>query len=389
MRILIISKRPTHPTDSGSRRFILNQVELFKRMGHDVHYLYIHEEWHPSKWGNKDCINQTQSFWGDKFHLRHVTILTILWYYALIGLRVLIRKGNQKADDTYPLFLSNEVNRLDAHYHFDCCIVNYYDLSKVLAKIKIPLKALTTHDYYSYKCLLMGKRYVKSSTDANEEAKAMQRCPNIFALNTEEAIFFSKLSPNSKIYNVFSIFEYKRSPIVGNKVLLFLSGSNDYNIKAIYWFLDEIMPEIIKKHPDAKIKIGGSICKTIKDFEHNPNVELVGLVDDADAFYNSADIFINPTFIGSGLKIKTFESIAYDKVTMAHPHSAVGIFKPESAPIFLSSVAREWADYLDLIWGNPGYIEVIKRRNEKYMKEMMAFVESEYHRFFSLLTIRQ
>lgn len=385
MKILIIAKRPTHPTDSGSRRFILNQVELFKRMGHDIHYLYIHEEWHPSKWGNKDSINQTRNYWGDKFHLRHVTILTILWYYLLIGCRVLFRKGNQKVDDTYPIYLSRDVNRLNVRYHFDCCIVNYYDLTKLFTKVDIPLKALTTHDYYSYKCLLMGKRYVKSSTDAGEEAKAMQRSPNIFALNTEEAIFFNKLSPFSNIYNVFSTFEYRKSPIVGNKVLLFLSGSNDYNNNAIHWFLDDIMPEIVNRHPDAKIKIGGAICKTIKKYENNPNVELVGFVDEAGSFYDSADVVINPTFEGTGLKIKTFESIAYDKVTMAHPHSAVGIFNPESAPIFVSSDAKEWADYLDSIWSNPEFIEEIKRRNDNYMKEMMTFVEKEYERFFSLL----
>ena len=382
MKILIIAKRPTHPTDSGSRRFILNQVELFKRMGHDVHYLYIHEEWHPSKWGNKDSINQTKKYWGEKFHLRHVTIFTILWYYVLIGFRVLFRNGNQKADDTYPCFLSHDVNRLDAKYHFDCCIINYYDLSKLFTKINIPLKGLTTHDYYSYKCMLIGKRYVKSSTDASEEAKAMQRSPNIFALNTEEATFFSKLSPFSQIYNVFSTFEYKKSLVVGNKVLLFLSGSNDYNVKAIRWFLDDIMPVIAQRHPDAKIKIGGSICKSIREYEHHSNVDLVGFVDDADAFYNSADVVINPTFEGTGLKIKTFESIAYDKVTMAHPHSAVGIFKPESAPIFVSTQASEWADYLDKIWGSPICVEEIKRKNEVYMKEMMAFVENEYSRFF-------
>lgn len=385
MKILIVAKRPTHPTDSGSRRFILNQVELFKRMGHDVHYLYIHEEWHPSKWGNKDCINQTQSYWGDKFHLRHVTILTILWYYLLIGCRVLFRKGNQKVDDTYPLFLSRDVNNLDAIYHFDCCIINYYDLSKLLTRINIPLKALTTHDYYSYKCMLMGKRYVKSSTDASEEAKAMQRCPNIFALNTEEAIFFSKLSPFSKIYNVFSTFEYKRSTIVGNKVLLFLSGANVYNINAIRWFIDEILPVIIQRHPNAQLKIGGAICKAIKEYNCHSNIELVGFVDNADTFYNSADVVINPTFEGTGLKIKTFESIAYDKVTMAHPHSAVGIYKPESAPIFVSSDAKEWAEYLDLIWGNAAYIGEIKRKNDKYMKEMMTFVQNEYQRFFNSL----
>lgn len=76
----------------------------------------------------------------------------------------------------------------------------------------------------------------------------MQRSPNILALNTEEAIFFSKLAPLNNIYNVFGSFEYKPSEIVGNKVLLFLSGSNVYNLKGLKWFVEEIFPTIVKKY---------------------------------------------------------------------------------------------------------------------------------------------
>jgi len=383
MKILIVAKRPTHPTNSGSRRFILSQVELFKKMGHDVHYLYIHEEWHPKKWGNKESINRSKEYWGDNLHIRHVTILTILWYYVLIGLRVLFRKGNQKADDTFPWFLSHQVNHLHAKYNFDCCVINYYDLSKLFTQIKIPLLALTTHDYYSYKALLTGKRYVKSSTDASEEAKAMQRCPNIFALNTEEAVYFSKLSPFSNIYNVFSTYEYKSSKVVGNKVILFLSGDNIYNRNGLRWFIDSVMPIILKRHPDASLRIGGSICKFLKGYEEKKWVDLVGYVEDSSDFYNSADVVINPTYEGTGLKIKTFESIAYDKVTMAHPHSVVGIFRPETAPIFNSIEPKEWVDYLDTIWQHTETIQQIKRQNELYITSMMNFVIKEYQRFFN------
>lgn len=384
MKILIIAKRPTHPTDAGSRRFILSQVEQFKKMGHDVHYLYIHEEWHPKRWGSNEYIEKMIPYWKDHLHIRRVNILTVLWYYALIGFRVVFRHGYQKVDDTYPCFLSRQVNKLNNKYHFDACVINYYELSRLFDYINIPLKAITTHDYYAYKTDLMGKRYVKLSTDAHQEALAMQRCPNIFALNTEEAVYFSKLSPKSTVYNVFSTYTYRPSKIVGNKIILFLSGNNNYNQHAIEWFIQEIFPTINQRHPTSKLKVGGSICKYLKNnYSNHPNIELVGFVDDADAFYESADVVINPTFEGTGLKIKTFESIAYDKVTMAHPHSMTGIYNPESAPIFASVRPGEWADYLDDIWTNVNSIDKIKESNKIYMEKMMKHVRDEYQRFFS------
>ena len=43
MRILIISKCPTPPTNAGNRWWILSQAEMFMSLGHDVYFLYINE----------------------------------------------------------------------------------------------------------------------------------------------------------------------------------------------------------------------------------------------------------------------------------------------------------------------------------------------------------
>lgn len=88
----------------------------------------------------------------------------------------------------------------------------------------------------------------------------MQRSPHIFALNSDEAIYFSKLSPLSKIYNIYSYFDYHPTNIVGNHNILFLSGSNVYNINGINWFIKQIWSKIKEQFKDANLIIGGSIC---------------------------------------------------------------------------------------------------------------------------------
>lgn len=382
MKILIVAKRPTHPTNSGSRRFILNQINYLCNSGHDIHYLYIHEEWHPQKWGNNATIIEMESRWGDKLHVYRISILKILWLYIIIGLRVLFRHGYQKVDDTYPWFLKRYVNRLNKKYHFDCCIINYYELSRLFKNIDIPLKAITTHDYYAYKTDLIGKRYVKLSTDAHQEAIALKRCPNIFSLNSEESIYFQKLAPNSNVFNVYSIFKFRESKIVGNKNILFLAGSNNYNVNAIDWFIDSIFPTLKMKFPDVILTIGGAICDVLGEIKDD-NIILKGQIKDPNSFYDSADVVINPTYQGTGLKIKTLESIAYDKITLTHPHSLTGIFKPEDAPILASENPDDWVSYLNRVWNENGFIERIKEQNKKYINNMNDFIFKEYNRFFS------
>ena len=70
MKILIVSKCPTHPTDAGNRWWILSQAEMLISMGHEVHFLYINEL--PLKRDAApyiESLEQTRKYWGDKFHL--------------------------------------------------------------------------------------------------------------------------------------------------------------------------------------------------------------------------------------------------------------------------------------------------------------------------------
>ena len=93
------------------------------------------------------------------------------------------------------------------------------------------------------------------------------------------------------------------------------------------------------------------------------------------------DVAINPTYQGTGLKIKTFEAIANDKVTMVHPHSMLGVYKKELAPLFASNNPEEWVAYLDSIWEHPEKIQQIKKHNRSYLEDMNNFIINEYKRF--------
>ena len=385
MKILIVSSHPTHPGIEGNRRFIFNQVELFKRMGHDVYFLLVRVykgEWVGDK---QEVISLMRDYWGDHLFLYEKTWFFLKKKRLILRYRKLFNHGYLLCDDYYPNGLENVVNQLNRKYNFRSCIINYYTYSKLFLKVDIPLKALTTHDIFTFKDILTDDKNAWQATTANQEAIAMQRCPHIFALNSEEAVFFSKLSPKSKVYNVYSTYVYKQSSLVGTKNILFLSGNNIYNQNGIIWFLENIFPSIVKEFPDLKLIIGGGISKYVESLGNNTNIEICGYVDDADAFYSQGDIVINPTYQGTGLKIKTFEAIAYDKVVMAHPHSTIGIYKPDECPAFISTKATEWVEALKKIWSDKRQILYIKDANKKYINQMNEFIMKEYNRFFKSL----
>lgn len=380
MKILIVSKCPTHPTNAGNRWWILSQAEMFMSLGHEVHFLYIYEM--PLKRDTApyiESLEKSRKYWGEKFHL--FTVGKFQKYKMIAAKLYRMKFGHNywKVDDQYPFGLEQMVNELDATIHFDVCIINYYYLSRLFEQIRIPKKAIATHDCIAYKQLKTGMPTLCITADT--EAKAMQRCPHIFALQEQEADYFQMLSPCSKVYNLYGKYEHHAQALVGNHKMVFLSGNNIFNQNGIRWFLREVFPDIRKAVPDAEVLIGGSICKIIKDLDNIDGVKLLGGVDDPAEFYAQADVAINPVYQGTGLKIKTFEAISYDKVTLVHPHSMAGVFKRDNAPLFASDKPEEWVTFLEKIWGNLDAINAIKLKDKEYLQAMNDFIVSEYERF--------
>lgn len=382
MKILIVSKCPTHPTNAGNRAWIMAQTHVLEQLGNEVYFLYVEElPMRGSINSYKEDFEKTKKHWSERFHLFKVSRSRKI----ILNLRKYIDKfffhNYYSADETYPCGLDKFVNKLDAQYHFDACIVNYVYLSKLLTRINIPKKAISTHDCMAYKNLKVGETC--RTMTAHQEAIAMQRCPHIFALQDDEAAYFQFLSPQSKVYKVYSPYTYHKCAVVGNKTILFLSGSNQYNQNGIKWFLERVFPLIRNRFSDARLLIGGGICKVLNDIGHIQGVELLGYIDNPADFYAKGDIAINPVYQGTGLKIKTFEAISYDKVTMVHPHSMAGVFKKEQAPLFASEKPEEWVSYLEKIWSNHDEITTVKNHNKEYLEEMNAFIINEYKRFLS------
>ena len=382
-KILIVSTCPTHPTTAGNRRFILDQTEQFLSMGHEVYFLFVNLINTKKQERDYDILSSLKDYWNNRLFIYHQSILQKLCSLFITRYRRFLCNGYNNCDDRYPYRLHHTINKLDAQYHFDVCLVNYFFLTKALKNIKIPKKGLITHDYFAYKSILVGDRFVFNNLTANEEAMAMQRSPFIFALNEGEAEYFQRLSPRSMVLCIYGSFVYRKSPIVGNHNILFLSGSNPYNINGLQWFLDNIFDSITERFPNVKLHIGGAICSVIKNWKFKANVNLVGFVENSEDFYAMGDVVINPTYQGTGLKIKTFEAIAHDKVLLTHPHSKVGIYKKDTSPIFASEKAEEWVSYLSRIWGNKVEINIVKDKNRNYLNEMNAYIASQYDLFLN------
>ena len=84
----------------------------------------------------------------------------------------------------------------------------------------------------------------------------------------------------------------------------------------------------------------GSVARSIQ--YPDSKVHFAGVVEDLAAYYRDARVVINPSVAGTGLKVKTVESIAYGRPIVTFPHGVEGIGEPL---LELCHVASDWYEF--------------------------------------------
>lgn len=382
MKLLIVYPSLSHPIDSGNRQWVMSQVESFKKIGHEVFMVCINiPGLSDDKSVNKKDVELTRDYWGDHGFIFNGNFIEKYRQSFIMNYRNRACSGYFKCDDIYPERLTAFIKKLHEKYKFDACIVNYYWLTKIFDKIDFKKKAVNTHDVFAFRDLAVKTRNPWMCTTADEEAKGLQRAQYVFALQDEESHYFSRIAPTSKVDIVYCPFKIYETPPVNNHNLIILSSGNHYNLEGFQWFCEKVYPGIIEAFPDVNLVVGGSICAKLQYFKNKDHYQLLGPVDNPYDLYKYGDVSINPCLNGTGLKIKTFESLAYGKIAMTHPHSTIGIYKKSKAPVFASSEPREWVKFLMNIWNEKGCMVEWKKKSIEYVRDMNQYILETYQQF--------
>jgi hypothetical protein len=103
---------------------------------------------------------------------------------------------------------------------------------------------------------------------------------------------------------------FDRQSLTGKRPLcLFLGSYFTANTEGITWFVKNVLP-----HVDINLKIvGRGMAKLKEDDECFRDIEIINDAPDLAPYFLSADFMILPIFSGSGMKVKTCESLMYGK----------------------------------------------------------------------------
>jgi glycosyltransferase involved in cell wall biosynthesis len=373
-KILIIALFPSHPVNSGSRVGLLTCAELIKQMGYSVHYLWIPEYYHYSRIELELC----HDYWKDNFYFYPKTLFNGIRDKINNFLFSFKKTKNCDLDIKYPIGIGKYLKKLLKKEQFDAVIINYVFLSKLFKYFTHTKKILFTHDVFSNRYEKTGNTWF--SLNPGDESKGLNRAEIILSVQEEETIFFKFLT-NKRVYTIYCCLPIRPTPFVGVQngefKLLYLSGDNPNNVESIELFYYEIFLELKKTFPLVKLIVGGTICKAIEHIKDN-NIELQGSISDLHQFYSQADICINPTFNGTGLKIKTFEALSFGKILVAHPHSILGVFEKENIPVFLAESRPDYINQFQFLFNNIDKWNHYKNKSIEYMTRLYSHVKNQF-----------
>lgn len=81
------------------------------------------------------------------------------------------------------------------------------------------------------------------------------------------------------------------------------------NYEGALWFLNEVFPLVLNRHPDAKLVLAGMNPIPELVARANEHVEVTGFVENMGAEIARSSLYVSPMISGSGFKNKVVEAV--------------------------------------------------------------------------------
>lgn len=328
MNLLVISKIPIFPVLGGNRSRIKTFCDESRLLGYNVSFVLL-----PSKEiGDYDEGQHIKYFGNDSFYdVRRNVILSFPFLIHTLIRRELGRMKyylgwsqarSDNVDYRFDNYLNIPIRQIIARLKPDILVVEYVHFSKIaLLAPQGCLKVIDTHDSFEHEF-----------TPRAEKA-GLCRADSIIAIQQLEADRFREMVGDEAEVNVVSHIIPAMNIVDPSycEGFSFVGSNFDANNVSLRWLFDEVLPIIVRKRPNCRLFVAGTVGNTIPDSE---NVVKLGKIADLHTIYSKAPILANSIRKGTGVKIKLLEAMASGVAVVSTHLGVAGIDER-----FLTSVA--------------------------------------------------
>ena len=173
--------------------------------------------------------------------------------------------------------------------------VSYFDakITKWKPWKSIVVDCVNKNDAFS--CFFSDIIIALNERDGKEIKERYYRTPDIYSAAAFKDVYNKTAYPTETTSNI--------------PVCLFLGAYFPMNVHGILWFVKEVLPEV-----NIHLQIVGKGMHALQSsLPKNSQIEIFSDVPNLEPYIEKADFMLLPIFSGSGMKIKTGESLMYGK----------------------------------------------------------------------------
>ncbi|MBN1121880.1 MAG: glycosyltransferase [Anaerolineae bacterium] len=306
---------------------------------------------------------------------------------------------NVHTDDWCGVEVVDTVKQLCDQFEFEMGVVHYPFFSKVLEVMpESTRKILHTHDRFANRNRRMLEQgYPQSgwvSLTDDGEALACQRADVVVAIQEQEAQYFKEISQGKEVVVVSPVFPRQYLPRRNYDQTLrigYFGSANWLNEQNLADYMNALVERKLVGRK-CELIVAGNLCSTLHQFVDDDVLrkvqpQLMGRVDDLADFFAECDIIVNPERGGTGMKIKTVETLSYGKPLLATTAGMAGLTsdnKYHNAPNI-----EALADLTQELIENPHELQALSQlsqelyeghfaRQEKQLSELFGYIEADF-----------
>ncbi len=211
-----------------------------------------------------------------------------------------------------------------------------------------PLRVIDLHDLMYRRAASFRAQGVAAehAFDERREFEILNRYDLVLAIQQEEhAICVRKLGASKVLLVPHAVMvqrHYRSREYITD--VGFVATDNPANFASIRWFVEQVWPW----HgcfPELTLNVYGTIVRRFKT-ESLPFVRLIGPIPKLEQIYRDNDVMISPMRMGSGLKIKNVEALAYGMPLLTTPVGAEGMTDAANCAYLLAETVQQWREKL-------------------------------------------
>ena len=222
---------------------------------------------------------------------------------------------------------------------------------------------------------------VRTRTAARMEARLINRLDHVLTFSHKDKALLENLGVSTPIEVIEPLVRMPeararppKEPIVTFTGALFRS----VNSESIRWFLDEVWPTVESAVPEAKLVIAGADPPEWLVGRRSATTVITGYVEDLDAVYRDASLFVAPLTAGAGVKFKVLDAMAFGLPVIATPIAAEGIVEDAGESCFaaITEDAVVMAERIEFFLRHPEAASDVGARARKWVHERFDFGQS-------------